>query len=270
MIILILFAVLAAAVFLDSRFRLVSTQYVLGYAGLPEGFDGFRIVQLSDFHMADCGDRLISRVEEQRPDIIVLTGDFLNRKQLSAAGGQTEKLRPFLEALRGIAPCYFVSGNHDWASGEIGELRQMLAEIQVKYLRNECVMITRGEDSIILAGVEDPNGPADMMKPDALIERIKGRFPDSFTVLLAHRNDFLTRYPDLDIDLLLCGHAHGGLVRLPLIGGVIGTEKNLFPRYDAGLFNEGNYDMVLSRGLGGALPRFLNNPELVAVVLRKT
>ncbi|MDR1130975.1 MAG: metallophosphoesterase [Oscillospiraceae bacterium] len=270
MTVFIVLAVMLAALFIDSRFRLVSTEYTLSYAGLPESFDGFRIVQLSDFHMADFGGRLIAGVKKQDPDIIALTGDFLNKDPFSSASGQTERLRPFLEALREIAPCYFVSGNHDWASGEIGSLQQMLGEIRVRYLHNECVIIERGEARIILAGVEDPNGPADMIKPDALAEIINDNFPDSFTVMLAHRNDFPVKYPGLDIDLLLCGHGHGGLIRLPLLGGLFGTEHNLFPKYDAGLYDAGSYDMLVSRGLGGVLPRFLNNPELVTVILRKS
>ncbi len=260
-----------ALLLLDSRYRLVTTEYELSYSKLPESFDGYRIVQLSDLHMKDFGDKLPELVAEQKPDIIVLTGDFLNMRAAETEGSQTEKLKPLLAGLVKIAPCYFVSGNHEWASGEMGELTALLSELKIKYLRNEFVLLDKGNDSIILAGVEDPNGPADMMKPDELAKIMAQNYPDKYKLLLAHRNDLMTKYPKLPVDTILCGHAHGGIVRLPFAGGVFGTQMDLFPKYDAGVYNEGNYDMVISRGLGGYSipPRFLNNPEVVTVILKK-
>lgn len=264
---------LTAALFLDSRFRIVDTEYILCYKNLSQSFDGYRVVQLSDLHMAEFGkenESLIESVTEQQPDIIVITGDLLVRHMAKTNGEQTEKIRPFLEKLSQIAPCYFVSGNHEWASGELAELAELLGELNIVYLRNEFVLLEKGGESIVLAGVEDPNGPADMIKPDKLAEIISHKYPDKFTLLLAHRNNWLTKYPDLPVDTILCGHAHGGIVRMPLVGGVLGTERDIFPKYDAGAFNEGNYDLVVSRGLGGQIPRFLNNPEVVTVVLKKS
>jgi len=263
---------LTAAVFIDSRVRIVDTEYTLYYKNLPQSFDGYRVVQLSDLHMAQFGkenENLLENVTEQRPDIIVITGDLLVRHMTKTSGEQTETIRPFLERLSEIAPCYFVSGNHEWASGEISELTALLAELNIIYLNNEFVLLEKGGESIVLAGVEDPNGPADMMKPDELAKIISKNYPDKYTLLLTHRNNWLTKYPDLPVDTILCGHAHGGIVRLPFAGGVLGTERDIFPKYDAGVFNEGNYDMVVSRGLGGQIPRFLNNPEVVTVVLKK-
>ena len=263
---------LTAAVFLDSRFRIVNTEYSLNYNNLPESFDGYRVVQLSDLHTAQFGkdnERLIDSVTEQKPDIIVITGDLLVRHMGRTDGEQTKAITPFLEKLVKIAPCYFVSGNHEWASGEIGELAALLENLNIIYLNNEFVLLEKGGESIVLAGVEDPNWPADMMKPDELAGIISRNYPDKYTLLLSHRNNWLTKYPDLPVDTVLCGHAHGGIVRLPLVGGLLGTEMDFLPKYDAGVFNEGNYDMVVSRGLGGQIPRFLNNPELVTVVLKK-
>ena len=264
---------LTAGVFLDSRFRIVDTDYSLYYGNLPQSFDGYRVVQLSDLHMAEFGEdneKLIGNVTEQKPDIIVITGDLLLRYAEKTNGEQTEAIKPFLEELSKIAPCYFVSGNHEWACGEISQLTALLAESDIVYLNNELVLLEKGGESIVLAGVEDPNGPADMMKPDELAEIISQNYPDKYTLLLAHRNSWLTKYPDLSVDTILCGHAHGGIARLPLVGGVLGTEMDFFPKYDAGIFNEGSYDMVVSRGLGGQIPRFLNNPEVVTVVLKKS
>ncbi|MFB0920339.1 MAG: metallophosphoesterase [Oscillospiraceae bacterium] len=268
-----LFVIIAilALLILDSRYRLVTTYYELGYSNLPESFDGYRVVQLSDLHMKDFGEKLPELVAKQKPDIIVLTGDFLNMRTAETEGSQTEKLRPLLTDLVKIAPCYFVSGNHEWASGEMNKLTELLSELKIKYLRNEFVLLEKGDDSIILAGVEDPNGPADMIKPDKLAEIMDQNYPDKYKLLLAHRNDWMTKYPKLPVDTILCGHAHGGIIRIPFLGGVFGTQMDFFPKYDAGVYNEGNYDMVLSRGLGGYSipPRFLNNPEVVTVILKK-
>jgi len=245
----------------DSRFRIAVTEYELYYDNLPASFDGYRIVQLSDLHMAlldEGGEKLIKIVEERRPDIIVLTGDFLNMRSTQTEGTQTEALRPFLTKLRAVAPCYFVSGNHEWASGEIAQLGTMLDELDIVYLQNEDVLLEKADESIVLAGVEDPNGPADMIKPDEFAENLAQLYPEKFILLLAHRNDWLEKYPNLPVDLILCGHAHGGIIRLPVVGGVFGTNMDLFPKYDAGIYSEGKYDMVLSRGLGGymSVPRF--------------
>ena len=257
---------------LDIRLRIVDTEYELRYDNLSENFDDYRIVQLSDLHMAEFGDgneNLLEKVSKQKPDIIVLTGDILVRHMVKTNGEQTSIIRPFLEDLSQIAPCYFVSGNHEWACGEIQQFKELLEETNITYLHNEYVLLKKGGDSIVLAGVEDSNGPADMMKPYELAEIISQSYPDKYTLLLAHRNDWLSKYPNLKVNTILCGHAHGGIVRLPLVGGVFGTKMDLFPKYDAGLFNEGNYDMVVSRGLGGQIPRLLNNPEVVTVVLKK-
>lgn len=266
---------LATVALLDSRFRIVDTEYELSYANLPKSFDGYRVVQISDLHMAQFGEnneKLLDMVTEQTPDIIVLTGDIIKRHLADADMNQVETIKPFLEKLSKIAPCYFVSGNHEWASGEISKLTQLLEEINIVYLHNEFVLLEKDGESIVLAGVEDPNGPADMMKPDELVDSIAQSYPDKYTLLLAHRNDWMIKYPDLKVDTILCGHAHGGIVRLPFVGGVLGTDMDFFPKYDAGVFNEGNYDMLISRGLGGymALPRFLNNPEVVTVVLKNS
>ncbi|NCC67422.1 MAG: metallophosphoesterase [Clostridia bacterium] len=273
MIIILLAVIVLLALFCDSRFRLVTTEYELFYDKLPQGFDGYRVVQVSDLHMRQYGEnneKLISAIIEQKPDIIVITGDLINRSSEGLENGQAEAVRPLLEAFVGIAPCYFVSGNHEWASGELGELKAALEQTGVTYLQNDYVMLESGEDTIVLAGVEDPNGPADMISPPELVDSIRADHPDSFVLLLGHRNYWLEKYPELDVNLILCGHAHGGIWRLPFTGGIIGTERDLFPDYTSGVYNEGGYDLVVSRGLGDyvKIPRLFNNPQLVTVILR--
>ena len=273
LLIILALAIALAAIVIDSANRLTVTSFELSYENLPASFDGFKIVQLTDLHLHQFGEdnwRLVERVAEEKPDIIVLTGDFINRRLVDAQMGQSEELRVFFKTLSELAPCYFVSGNHEWASGEIDSLAAILDEAGIRYLRNEYVRLEKQGESIILAGVEDPNGPVDMLKPDALVKNLHEEYPQSFVVFLGHRDNWLQKYPTLDVDLIFSGHAHGGVVRLPFIGGIFSTEYELFPRYDAGLYNEGSYDFVLSRGLGNfnIIPRFLNPPEIVSATLQ--
>lgn len=251
---------------LDSNYRLTVSEYTIESSHLPEAFQDYRIVQLSDLHTKQFGKdnrRLVEAVRKLSPDLIALTGDFIESPEGISV------TRQLIQQLSPIAPVYFTSGNHDWASGAIRDLRKAVTESGGTYLSNEAVELSKNGESILLAGVEDPNSLADMIKPDQLLRKIAQQSPEAFVVLLAHRNDFLTRYPDLECDVIFTGHGHGGVLRLPFIGGLIGTDLDFFPEYDSGVYSGSRYRMVVSRGLGDApvFPRFLNNPELVLVTL---
>ena len=267
--VLLMLAALFALLFADSANRLVTTDYTVTSARLPPDVDGFRIVQLSDLHAAEFAKdnaRLVRAVAAAQPDLIVLTGDFIEAEdQIPVTLALARQLVP-------LAPVYFVSGNHDWASHAISALFDGLADAGVTCLRNEFVTLQRGAGSIVLAGVDDPNGLADMLKPDEVAAAVQAEHPGAFTVLLGHRNYWVEEYPTLPVDVILCGHAHGGVVRLPGVGGLIGTDRTLFPDYTAGMFASGQYQMIVSRGLGqiAQLPRLLNNPEIVCLTLRTT
>ena len=268
--VLLVLAALVAALLLLSKYGLAVTRLSLEFDDLPRGFDGFKIVQLGDLHGSEFGRdnaRLIKAVAQEEPDIIALTGDFLDEGK---AGQELPALEALVKELVKLAPVYFVSGNHDWASGAAPELFETLGAAGVNCLRNDFVYLERGGDVLVLGGVDDPNGPADMETPDEFISRLRSEAPGAFTLLLAHRAYWAERFADLDVDLILCGHTHGGIVRLPFLGGVAGTNFALFPEYDAGLFETGAYKLYISRGLGNSvpLPRFLNTPELVSITLK--
>lgn len=263
---MIIALVCLAGVFLirDSAENLELTRYTAENAGLPESFAGFKIVQLSDFHGAEFVDDIVTLVKAEKPDIIALTGDFITD------GGDLPAVRELAQRLTDICDVYFVSGNHDFASGKIDELSDILKACGVKYLRNEYVVLERRGERIVLAGVEDPNSWADLEPPEEFIGRLQAEFPDDYVVLLGHRNYWMEKYPELPVQLILCGHAHGGIVRIPGIGGLLGTDRTLFPDYEAGKYDNGRYTMIVSRGIGNsvALPRFFNRPEIVGVVLK--
>lgn len=266
LIILALIAVAAAFLIKDSRDDLEISRYEVKSQKLPESFDGFKIVQLSDLHGAEFGEDgmgLVEKVKELEPDIIALTGDFVTDEGDLAA---VEKLAARLVKL---CPVYFISGNHEFGSGLAVKVRNILERAGVKYLSNEYLTINRGEDGILLGGVEDPLAYADMLSPDELAQKMNDAAPDAFKILLGHRNYWMTEYPELPVDLIFCGHAHGGLVRIPGVGGLIGTDRRLFPDFDAGEYNNGRYTLIVSRGLGNSvsIPRIFNRPEIVCVEL---
>lgn len=266
LIILALIAVAAAFLIKDSREDLEISRYEVNSKKLPESFDGFKIVQLSDLHGAEFGEdgmELVDKVGSLEPDIIALTGDFVTDEGDLAA---VEKLAGRLTEL---CPVYFVSGNHEFGSGLAIKVRNILERAGVKYLSNEYLTISRGEDEILLGGVEDPLAYADMLSPDELAQKMNDAAPDAFKILLGHRNYWMTEYPELPVDLIFCGHAHGGLIRIPGVGGLIGTDRRLFPDFDAGEYNNGRYTLIVSRGLGNSvsIPRIFNRPEIVCVEL---
>lgn len=266
LIILALIAAAAAFLIKDSRDDLEISRYEVKSQKLPESFDGFKIVQLSDLHGAEFGEdgmELVEKVKELEPDIIALTGDFVTDEGDLAA---VEKLAARLTEL---CPVYFISGNHEFGSGLAVKVRNILERAGVKYLSNEYLTISRGEDGILLGGVEDPLAYADMLSPDELAQKMNDAAPDAFKILLGHRNYWMTEYPELPVDLIFCGHAHGGLIRIPGVGGLIGTDRSLFPDFDAGEYNNGRYTLIVSRGLGNSvsIPRVFNRPEIVCVEL---
>lgn len=241
------------------------TEYTVIKEKLPEAFSGFKIVQLSDIHGAAFGAELTDMVRAQAPDIIALTGDLISTPE------DIDVIKPIISELAKIADVYFVSGNHDYASGAMDELAFALEAVGIKNLSNGSIVLSRDGERLVIAGVEDPNSWSDLTPPDEFIASVRRDHPDDMIVLLGHRNYWVTEYPDLPVQLIFCGHEHGGIIRIPGVGGVFSHDKTLFPEYDAGAFESGSYTMIVSRGLGNSvpIPRIFNRPEVVAVTLRR-
>ena len=136
-------------------------------------------------------------------------------------------------------------------------------------LENSYRVLTSGGARMVVAGVDDPNGPADQKTPAELVREIREKEgEDIYILMLAHRNDQLLQWAELGVDAVLAGHAHGGIVRLPLLGPVFGTHYEFFPEYTAGVYTRGRTQLVVSRGLGPShrLPLRIANPPEVPVV----
>ena len=260
-----------AIFFYDSNARIVVTEYQLYYSNLPEAFDGYRIVVLADIHGNEFGrnnERLIAYVIEAAPDIITIPGDLID--EYGSTFRHLEVALTLVSKLVEIAPTYFVTGNHDWSSGELPALLSMLESFGVIILQNDYVLLESDSQSIILAGTDDPNGPADMIKPGQLVSEIKEKHEDSFFIMLEHRNYNLPLYSELGVDLVISGHSHGGIIRLPFTDGLLATRFYFFPSYASGVNTMDSTNMVVSRGLGSSFMwmRLFNNPEVVVVELR--
>ena len=241
--------------------RLETTYYDYTSEKIPEIFDGFRIVQISDFHLKKFGkkgEKLVKAVVDCRPDVIVLTGDIVDEDH--------DDLAPLEELLRGIsgeASVYYVSGNHDLepaAARQYEKMQELFQSYEVTDLDDKQEMITMGRSKICLTGSKWRSG--------YFSDYLQIADTEYFNILLYHGSDFFERLAEFGYDLILAGHIHGGIVRLPFAGGVFGNDGSWFPEYDAGCFTKGSCRMISSRGLGDAkIPRFYNRPELVCIEL---
>ena len=234
---------------------------------LPAGFDGCRIVHLSDLHGKYFGkdnERLYAAVRAARPEYIFVTGDLVDRKTENPNAYAAE----VGAALSAIAPTYYVTGNHEWGHGTAA-----VRESGVTVLSNEFTYLARNGDTIVLAGIDDPNGYADQETPQELAQEVYAACGDPFWMLLAHRNDrFAREYSLLGADLTLSGHGHGGIWRIPFVGGVFGTQRNLFPTHTAGFYSDNGASVFVSRGLGNSpkiIPRIFNRPQVAVITLER-
>ena len=260
-----------AAFFWWSNHSLQIQSFTYSSDRFPAGFDGCVIVQISDLHGGSFGENnqdLLKQVRAARPDYIFLTGDLQDQYRQTPRSYSVNLGR----ALAQIAPTYFVTGNHEWAFPDVRDLKRELKEAGVTVLTNEFVALARDGDTILLAGIDDPNGFADQKTPEELAEEIHALEGDPFWLLMAHRNNYFEKeYSYLGADLVISGHGHGGLIRLPFTDGLVSVERTLFPSYTAGFYEVGGADLFVSRGLGnsGKTFRLFNRPELVVLTLHK-
>lgn len=268
-VLLVLTALLAAGFLLWGNCSLQTTETALVSPALPPAFDGLRIVELADLHGRVFGRgsrRLLAAVRRAEPDLICIDGDLFDEHTDLAM------LPPLLRGLCAIAPVYYVTGNHEW---RVPGLRGILAQMRacgVTVLQDDWRVLRRGEDALIVAGTDDPCGSAERKTPAELIADIRAEAGEAaFLLLLTHRNDQLPQWSALGVQAVLAGHCHGGVVRLPFVGGLFGTDRRLFPAWDAGLYRQGETALYVSRGLGYTNVHFrlFNRPEVAVIVLRR-
>jgi len=253
------------------------SQYTVSSVKLPADFDDFRILQLSDLHSKQFGSdsrRLIKRIDEEKPDIIVMTGDMINTSD--------DNSDVFIDLAKNLVrkyEVYYIVGNHE----KIINSYRLLHDLEnsgVTVLDNEKVRLERGKSFINLYGLlfsikyyKNVNNPDEknIFYDLAAMEEATGvSDPGEFNILLTHNPVYFSTYSQWGADLTLSGHIHGGIIRIPFMGGLLSPDRTLFPKYDAGQFNSGQSVMIVNRGLGNELiiPRIFNRPEITVITLK--
>ena len=262
--------------------RLAVTRYRIKDFLVPETFDGFHIVHLTDMHNASFGNRneeLIQSIRKLKPDIILITGDMI----IGKPGMDVTFAAHTINALCEIAPVYFSMGNHELRASiytdTYGDMwkdfkKNLLPEVHL--LLDAKTEVQRDGESIFLYGLN--------LTPELYQRLIKAAMPsdyltslfgecesDKYHIFMAHNPEYFAEYAAWGANLTFSGHVHGGMIRLPLLGGALSPMIHFFPKYDKGLFTNNNRYMILSGGLGNHTFKFrVNNlPEIVSVTLLK-
>lgn len=239
---------------------LVLTRYDYTSSKVPEGFDGYRIVHISDFHCKEFGDGesdLIAMIRNAEPDLILFTGDSIDDEH------SLDNYRDLITGIYDVAPIYYVNGNHEYdSSAPLAEMKELNEKYQVHDLNDASVVVEHNGDSILLSGLDF------RLTMRGLRNNIDYANTTMFNILLYHGTDKFDGIAPYNYDLVLSGHTHGGIVCLPFIGGIISNQKELFPKYDSGVYTSGLSTMISSRGLGDAsIPRFHNPREVICITL---
>lgn len=261
-IIFIVLLFLCGIYFKYENTKLQVTQYDIFNEKIPKEFIGYKIIQISDFHNTkekSLIEDLIKEIKNQKPDIIVITGDLIDSRNTS-----NEIAIDFIKKIKDIAPIYYVNGNHEARIiDEYYELKSKMSELGVSILENKSTTIEKENSIINIIGINDPS-----FTYESSINTIRYD-KNNYTILLSHRPELFSSYAKENMDLVLVGHAHGGQIRIPFIGGVVAPNQGIFPKYSKGMFNENGTTMIVSSGIGNSIfPFRINNkPELVIISL---
>ncbi len=255
-------AIVLAVIALDSRMAV--RRYTVESDKISEPV---RLAVVADFHGCDYGEgaeRLISAVQGESPDAVLMVGDIFDDV---LPWDDSEAL---VRGLAELYPCYYVTGNHEYWSGEVEEICRIIESAGVVVLNASSATLEINGQTINFCGIPDPSDPISMST--ALQRAASEVDQDAFTVLLAHRPELIDKYAaNGSFDLVVSGHAHGGQVRIPgVLNGLFAPNQGFFPEYAGGQYQVEGTAFIVSRGLAREstrLPRIFNRPELVVVEL---
>ena len=260
---IVLLIVIALLLFCNFQNKhLETTHYTYEAEQLGVDLEGYRIVQISDLHNVKFGknnQKLVDRIRECEPDMIVLTGDLVDSNHTNV-----DRAVQFVDEIVKICPVYYVTGNHEYwlDTSEYENLMDGVASAGVIILDDQVVEISRGDAKFRLVGLDDKS------LADGTLEALLSDEKE-LTVVLAHEPQYFARYAGTGVDLVLSGHAHGGQFRLPFVGGIVAPDQGFLPEYTAGEYYMNGTEMIVSRGLGNSVipVRLFNYPEIVCVEL---
>ncbi|MFI3170928.1 MAG: metallophosphoesterase [Eubacteriales bacterium] len=282
-LILIIFAIFIF--FLESyreRRGFEESHYIIKNKKLVNLKTDLKVVLLSDLHNKEYGNdnqKLIDAIQNLKPNIIFLAGDML----IGKTGEPTEIASKLIKSLTEIAPIYYGNGNHEQRMKDFPEkyheiyqeYKSELVEKGVVFLENQSTVITIQGQKLRITGYEIPHEyyrhrSTKLLTVSEMHEAI-GEQIGEYEILLAHNPAHAKTYQKWGADLVLSGHLHGGIVRIPFLGGSISPQIQLLPKYAGGHYTEKNTDIVVSRGLGEHTIkiRFLNKPELIVLHMKK-
>ena len=266
--------IIAASSIIRQNKKLKVRKTTLKFDKLPQAFDNYKIAQVSDIHCDRVGLSdlsFIKKIKDFNPDIIVITGDVLD-----SYNNDMDIAYNILSQLAIIAPCYFVSGNHELRlPEEYEQLINIMKKLNITYMNNSKQLITKDNESINLVGVEDYNffKNEDKLNHRAnFIKTLEELYsPNHFNILLSHRPEKFPIYADIKYELIFSGHAHGGQWRIPFVGGIFSPSQGFFPKYTNGNYVLEDSTLIVSQGLGNSsFPIRINNRiELVLATLKK-
>ena len=259
---LIMFLI-AGFLYLDNK--LISTEkLIIEIDGLPNSFHGTKIVHVSDLHDATFGEkqeRLASKIQAANPDYIFISGDLIDSNRYDL-----QNSLDLIEKIVELAPVFYVTGNHEFATNDTEKIKEALVKIGVNVLSNEQTWLEKKGERIRLIGIEDPLGGTSVKEALHTLESNT----QEITLVISHRPEEFDVYASQKIDIVFSGHAHGGQFRIPGLGGLVAPGQGLFPKYTSGAYQEEDTTMVVSRGLGNSIIpiRIFNMPEIVLVTLK--
>ncbi|AWK51832.1 metallophosphoesterase [Clostridium beijerinckii] len=266
-------ALLSALIYFDNTLIKVSN-YKIKSDKIPKGFNNFKIVHLSDLHsygLKNYNIQLIKKINNENPNIIVMTGDMVNKYDTNF-----EKFLSLSETLSKKYDIYYILGNHEvrLKKDDLDLIIQKLKKFGIKVLINEKINIMRKKDYINIYGMDIPLSYYKIInKPSNVEEIITGVLNQcsekEYNILLAHNPLYFEEYAKNNVDLTLSGHVHGGMIRLPFVGALLSPERKFFPKYSSGVYEVNNKKLIVSRGIGHSRPgvRLFNRPEIVSITL---
>ena len=280
-IVLIFIALIFIGILICFVKKIDVTKYTISNEKIPEEFNGFKIVQLSDFHSQgyrNTTEDIINKVKHINPDIIVMTGDMVSWDM-----EDIDEVKVLIKSLVELYPIYYIDGNHEHLAeilrpGKYVAFIEFMKELGVTTIKNDYIEIYKGDKSINLYGINLPlDGATGLYVNKFQLEKnyVEKTLPEAneekFNILLAHTPTVIKPYSQWGADLVLCGHMHGGIVRIPFTNiGLLSPERTIFPKYAAGKFKVNGSIMIVNRGIGGSSfdLRLFTNPEITVITLK--
>lgn len=277
--------------FLEQR-MIVNSKYIINSDKLGDEIHNLSFVVLADLHNKSFGGnnkKLVKKILEQKPDFVIIAGDMITKRKPCYPGNAYN----LIKKLSDHYPVYYAYGNHEQYFEDLAYrndvetdkkyialyeswnmYKDKLKQLGVHLLDNTSIILQYNNSKLIITGLSIASKfyykgyTSDLNKE--IINKIGNKSTQGYQILIAHNPLYFTDYINWGADLTLSGHIHGGLIRLPFVGGLISPQIKLFPKYDAGHFKHNNRHMVISRGLGShsLMPRIFNPPELVEIIFR--